>query len=43
MRLVNFPVATDIHRCWNCGGSGGKEGHTPHKVYFHKMAGCKHR
>ena len=38
MRLVNFPVASYIHRCWNCGGSGGGEGRADN---IHKIAGMQ--
>ena len=27
MRLVNFPVATDIHRCWMLAQGPGRVGH----------------
>ena len=38
MRLVNFPVATDMHRYWNCRGSGAGEG----RAYnIHKIAGMQ--
>ena len=39
MRLVNFPVATDIHRCWNCPwGSGAGESRADN---IHKIAGMQ--